>query len=104
MSKRAVDHEKFVGIMKSVAHAEEMQQKDNRKEINKPSIEERTCFTCDKKRSCKVFNVKTSTSGVYSIGGDVKVSSCEKWAKRRDNPSDPKQIKSLLKHFKGLMN
>ena len=99
---RAIDHEKFLGTMKSVARAQDMQNNEQLKKENKIVPEEKTCMTCDKKRSCKVFNGRMSTTGVYSVGGDVVVSSCGKWAERRDKPSDPKKIKSLLKQFSNL--
>jgi excinuclease UvrABC ATPase subunit len=99
MSKRAADHDKFVGIMKSLAQAEDLQKKDKEKEEHKPAVEEKTCFTCERKKACKTFNGKMTVSGVYSMGGDMKVSTCEKWKERRNNPSDPKKIKSLLKQF-----
>lgn len=99
---RTIDHEKFLGTMKSVARAQEMQNNEHLKKENKIVSEEKTCMTCDKKRTCKVFNGRMSTIGVYSVGGDVVISSCNKWAERKDKPSDPKKIKSLLKHFSNL--
>lgn len=99
MSKRAIDHDRFVGKMNSMARAEEMDKRDQRKEDLKPKIEEKSCMTCDKKRSCKTLNGKINVSGVYSIGGEAKVSTCNQWKARKDNPNDPKKIKNLLKQF-----
>jgi hypothetical protein len=104
MSKRAADHERFVGIMHSIARAEEMQQRDKLKEEHKPPVqEERNCLNCERKKSCRQFNGKTSISGTYSIGGDVKITACDKWKERKDRVGDPKKIKSLLKQFSKKM-
>jgi len=100
--KRAADHDRYVGIMKSIARAEELQQKDNKKEKNEPIKEEQSCFNCERKKSCKQFNGKMIFQGTYSIGGEVKTSSCSNWKERKSKSNDPKQIKSLLKKFSKL--
>jgi hypothetical protein len=98
--KRAADHERYLGTIKSLARAEELQQRDKAKNQNKePEKEEQTCLNCDKKKSCKVFNGKMTVEGVYSIGGEATVKTCDKWKERKDNPSNPKKIKSLMKQF-----
>jgi hypothetical protein len=103
MSKRSIDHERYLGKIQSMARAEDMQNKDRLKEENNKIVkEERTCLTCGSKHSCKKFNGKTSTTGVYSVGGDVDISSCKNWKERKDKLNDPKKIKSLLKQFSNL--
>jgi len=102
--KRAADHEKFVGIMKSLARAQDLQNRDQMKEENKPR-DEPTCFNCDKKKSCRKFSGKLIVNGTYSVGGDdLQYKACDKWVDKKDRVNDPKVIKNLLKQFskKGL--
>lgn len=103
MAKRAADHDKFVGIMKSVAQAEEFANIDRAKSQGKTAKEiVQTCMNCDLKRNCRKFSGKLTTDGTYSIGGDSSVKTCEKWKQRKELSNDPKKIKSLLKQFSKL--
>jgi hypothetical protein len=103
MSKRAADHDKYLGIMKSIAQAEEMQNIDKAKAEGKTAKEVvKTCQNCDLKKSCRKFSGRLSTNGTYSIGGDSTVSTCDKWRQRKEIANDPKKIKSLLKQFKRM--
>jgi len=96
--KRAADHDRYLGIIHSIAQAEELQERDKRKEENKPA-KERTCLNCSKRKNCRKLNGKMIFDGTYSIGGDTKTTKCEKWGERKDISNDPKRIKSLLKQF-----
>jgi hypothetical protein len=103
MSKRAADHEKYLGIMKGIAQAEEYQNIENAKTQGKTAKEViKTCQNCDLKKSCRKFSGKLTTQGVYSIGGDSTISVCDKWRQRKELANDPKKIKSLLKQFKRM--
>ena len=99
--KRAADHEKYLGIMNSICQAEELQEKDKRKEEHRPP-EKKTCFNCGKKKSCKKFNGKITYDGSYSVGGDTHNEACDKWETIKNKLNDPKKIKSLLKQFSKL--
>lgn len=102
--KRAADHEKFVGIMHSIARVEEMEARDKRKEEKKTEVTP-TCFNCEKRKECKKFNGKITFDGVYSVGGDISNNEvCDKWSQKKDEVNDPKKVKSLLKKFKKLNN
>lgn len=96
--KRAADHDRYVGIMHSIAKAEEFQKKDEGKEENKQE-KERTCLNCSKRKSCRKFNGKMSYNGTYSIGGDSRQTTCDKWSEGKKSTTNPKKIKSLLKQF-----
>lgn len=99
--KRAADHDKYLGIIHSIAQAEELQEKDKRKEEHKPEIKQ-TCFNCGTKKNCKKFSGKLTYDGSYSVGGDTHTGTCDKWCPVKNNPSDPKKVKSLLKQFSRL--
>jgi hypothetical protein len=97
--KRAADHEKYVGIIHSIAQAEELEKKDKQKEENK-TTKESTCLNCSKRKSCRKFNGKMTYNGTYSIGGDSRQTACDKWSETKNISTDTKKIKSLLKQFK----
>ncbi|MDD5649392.1 MAG: hypothetical protein PHF86_03095 [Candidatus Nanoarchaeia archaeon] len=99
--KRAADHDKYIGIIHSIARAEELQEKDKRKSENKPDIKQ-TCFNCSKKKTCKKFMGKLTYDGAYSIGGDIHNKACNKWEQIKNKQNDPKKIKSLLKQYSKL--
>lgn len=98
MAKRAADHDKYLGIMHSIAQAQELDEKDKRKEENKEPIE-KTCFNCGKKKTCKKFSGKLIFDGSYSAGGDITTGICDRWEHVKNKTNDPKKIKSLLKQF-----
>ncbi|MDD5650461.1 MAG: hypothetical protein PHF86_08615 [Candidatus Nanoarchaeia archaeon] len=101
MSKRAADHERYLGVIHSIARAEELEEKDKRKELNKPEIK-KTCFNCEKKKNCRKFSGKLTYDGSYSIGGDTHSEACDKWEQVKNIANDPKKVKSLLKQFSKL--
>lgn len=99
--KRAADHDKYLGIIHSIAQAEALEKQDKQKEENK-TVREPTCLNCSKRKTCKKFNGKMTYSGTYSIGGDTKQNICDKWSEKKDFKNDPKKTKNLLKQFSKL--
>ena len=93
-------YNKYLGQQKSIAMAEEMDEKDKRHEKKEYLPKEKTCFNCDNKRSCKTFKSRsTAVSGAASVGGDDKYT-CEKWKSQKDpQVMDHKKAQSLLKQF-----
>jgi hypothetical protein len=99
MAKRAVDHEKFLRNIQTIAKAEEFDRKD--KETYVPKVEEKKCTTCGSSRTCKKYRGKMSFEGTYSVGGDSDTMTCDKWMpKKKDSVKKASEIKGLMKQFK----
>ena len=105
--KRAIDHESFVEKNKSIAHSQELDEKDKTLEKKGYSYlqrqQEASCFNCKSKQKCPEFRQKKTggSSGVVSFGGDEKFL-CGRYAPATvENLSmSNKQIRSLLKNVK----
>jgi len=103
MSRRSIDHDRFLRTVQSLAQAEDLDRKDRlKKENKKPEEKKPTCFNCERRKGCKTIEGKMTYNGTYSIGGDSATSTCDKWMQRKDLVNDEKKIKSLLKQFKKL--
>jgi len=101
MSKRAQEHDKWLGILHSAARAEELDRKDKKDYV--PEKEDKKCTTCGLAKNCRRLKGKTSYSGSYSIGGDSDIATCEKWTSGKKAINMKKQaseIKGLMKQFK----
>ena len=100
MSKRAQEHDKWLGILHSAARAEELDRKDSKDYV--PEKEDKKCTNCNTAVNCKRLKAKTSYSGSYSIGGDSDIVTCEKWTQKKSKnvQKQANEIKGLMKQFK----
>ena len=105
--KRSIDHESFVEKNRSIAHSQEVFEKDKAMEKKGYTYlqrqQEASCFNCKSKQKCPEFRSKKTggTSGVVSFGGDEKFL-CGRYAPAafENRSMSQKQIKSLLKNVK----
>jgi hypothetical protein len=101
------DHEKFVAKNRSLASAQEREQRDQILEkkgySHLKSDKKGSCFNCKQKQHCSEFRAKRSggASGVVSFGGDENFI-CDRYtpAQAQAKSMSDKQIKSLLKNVK----
>jgi hypothetical protein len=102
MTKRAMDHDKWLGKIHTIARAEDIDKQ--RDEYVAPK-EERKCTNCDHMKTCKTFNGKMAFSGTFSFGGDAAANSiCIKWRHQNkvNKVKNQSEIKSLMKQFKKI--
>ena len=101
------DHDRFAAMNRSLASAQEREQRDVELEkkgySHLKSTQKESCFNCKQKQNCSEFRAKRSggASGVVSFGGDENFI-CDRYSPAQaqaKNMSD-KQIKSLLKNVK----
>lgn len=104
MSKKArvgnIPHDTWVRRMKNMERGEDSLKRPNIS-TGENLTENKSCFTCAKKRHCKIFLRKRSKE-VVSIGNNSEYFICENWTKIQKKEIQTKKVKNLMKEFRRL--